>query len=289
MNTNENDVISIMCPTRGRPSNVKRLVESILTTAEKPEFLEILFYVDNDDETFPKEVEDLVQVTVFRGPNIWISNAHNFLYVHSQGNIIFSAGDDMIFQTNGWDNIVRAKFKLIPDGIGLVFGDDLGTHAGQIATHGFFHRNWVDALGTWVQPGRGSLWDMWSTENARLLNRFFFMENLIIEHRHYRQSSSAVSFDDTYARIRTSNASFRPEITYRKLSRERRHDRLLLTSIMHDSPPIESGYLLSELIVRLTKNRFSKETQIRLRSLRNIQLIFALTIAVSKKFLRIKL
>ena len=287
MNTNENNVISILCPTRGRPSNVKRLVESILTNAEKPELLEILFYVDNDDATFPKEIGELREVTVFRGPNIWISNAHNYLYVHSQGSIIFSAGDDMIFQTNGWDSIVREKFRVIPDGIGLVFGDDLGTHAGKIATHGFFHRNWVDALGTWVQPGRGSLWDMWSTENARLLNRLFFIDNLIIEHRHYRQSASTVSFDETYSRIRTSNASFRPEITYRKLSRERRHDRLLLASFMSDTPPVESNFMFSELLIKLFKSRMSDETKLRFRSLTNSELLFGFLNWSSKKLLRI--
>ncbi len=288
MNTSENSVISILCPTRGRPSNVKRLVESILTSAKRPELLEILFYVDNDDATFPKEIAELRGVTVFRGPNIWISNAHNYLYVHSQGSIIFSAGDDMIFQTNGWDNIVREKFRLIPAGIGLVFGDDLGTHAGKIATHGFFHRNWVDALGTWVQPGRGSLWDMWSTENARLLNRLFFMENLIIEHRHYRQSASAVSFDDTYARIRTSNASFKPEITYRKLSRERRHDRLLLASVMTDTPPIEPNFVFSEILVKLFKSRMSEESKLRFRSLTNKELLYVLLFSSTKKLLRMK-
>lgn len=288
MNNNENSVISILCPTRGRPSNVKRLVESILTSAEKPKLLEILFYVDNDDATFPKEIAELKEVTVFRGPNIWISNAHNYLYVHSQGSIIFSAGDDMIFQTKGWDSIVREKFRLIPDGIGLVFGDDLGTHAGKIATHGFFHRNWVDALGTWVQPGRGSLWDMWSTENARLLNRLFFIDNLIIEHRHYRQSASAVSFDETYSRIRTSNASFRPEITYRKLSRERRHDRLLLASFMSDTPPVESNFIFSELLIKLFRSRMREETKLRFRSLTNRELLFVLLHWSSKKLLRIK-
>ena len=277
-----------MCPTRGRPSNVKRLVESILNNAERPDLLEILFYVDNDDATFPCEIAELREVTVFRGPSIWISNAHNYLYVHSQGSIIFTAGDDMIFQTNGWDSIVREKFRLIPDGIGLVFGDDLGTHAGKIATHGFFHRNWVDALGTWVQPGRGSLWDMWSTENARILNRLFFIDNLIIEHRHYRQSASAVSFDETYSRIRTSNASFRPEITYRKLSRERRHDRLLLASYMSDTPPVESNFLFSEMLIRLFRFRMSDETKLRLASLTNSELIFGFLNWSSKKLLRIK-
>ena len=285
MNNNENSVISILCPTRGRPSNVKRLVESILTSAEKPELLEILFYVDNDDATFPKEIAELREVTVFRGPNIWISNAHNYLYVHSQGSIIFSAGDDMIFQTNGWDSIVREKFRLIPDGIGLVFGDDLGTHAGKIATHGFFHRNWVDALGTWVQPGRGSLWDMWSTENATLLNRLFFVKELVIEHRHYRQSSTGVDFDSTYARIRTSNASFRPEVTYRKLSRERRIDRILLAQRMSDQPKVERSYFFSSLFLNNQRFKLNDELSRRIASLNNFEFISSMPVYIVRRLI----
>jgi len=273
LNTYTEGFISILCPTRGRPENVKRLVDSVLSTASRSDYLEILFYVDNDDPSFPEDLEIHENVKVFRGPNIWISNAHNFLYVQSRGSILFSAGDDMIFQTVGWDNIIREKFQQIPDGIGLVFGNDLGTHAGKIATHGFFHRNWVDALGTWVQPGRGSIWDMWSTENARLINRLFFLKDLVIEHRHYRQSSSEVSFDNTYARIRTSNASFRPEKTFKKLARERRIDRLLLAQRMSRPPRIEYTYLLSSLLIDNTKIKQNFELSLRIATLSNFQMM----------------
>lgn len=286
MNTYTDGFISILCPTRARPENVKRLVDSILSNTSKSDYVEILFYVDNDDSTFPVEVEVHQNVKVFRGPNIWISNAHNFLYVQSRGTILFSAGDDMIFQTQGWDSLVRKKFELIPDGIGLLFGNDLGTHSGKIATHGFFHRNWIDALGTWVQPGRGSLWDLWSTENAQILKRLFYLENLVIEHRHYRQSAADVSFDETYARIRTSNASFRPEKTYKKLSRERRHDRLLLGKFMSETPPIESNYVIAEYLVKFFSSRFTDEAKLHYRSMTNVNLVFSVFLRLLIKCLR---
>jgi hypothetical protein len=269
----ESNLISILCPTRSRPENVKRMVESILSNADSPELCEILFYVDNDDFTFPLDVERLQTVKVYRGPSMWISNLHNYLYVNSRGEILFSAGDDMIFRTAGWDSIVREKFREIPDKIGLVFGDDLGTHAGKIATHGFFHRKWIDALGTWVQPGRGSLWDLWSTETARKLGRLFFVKPLVIEHRHYRQSSVGADFDSTYQRIRTSNSSFRPEISYKKLRRERRIDRLILSSVMSTQPPLELNYWLGEKSVSALKSRLNNENKLHIRTLANIDFI----------------
>ena len=269
----ESNLISILCPTRSRPENVKRMVDSILSNADSPELCEFLFYVDNDDFTFPPEIERLKTVKVFRGPSMWISNLHNHLYINSRGEFLFSAGDDMIFRTSGWDTIVREKFRQIPDKIGLVFGDDLGTHAGKIATHGFFHRKWVDSLGTWVQPGRGSLWDLWSTETARKLDRLFFDKALVIEHRHYRQSSVGADFDSTYHRIRTSNSSFRPEISYKKLKRERRIDRLILSSVMSTPPPLEVNYWLSEKFVVALKSRLSDESKLRIRTIGNLGFI----------------
>ena len=280
----QSGLISILCPTRNRPENVVRLVNSILETVSNRDLVEILFYVDQDDQTFTEHIRHLANIQVFQGPNIWISNAHNFLYVMSKGEIIFSAGDDMIFQTRNWDILVRDKFHEINDGIGLVFGNDLGTHAGKIATHGFFHRNWIDVLGTWVQPGRGSLWDMWSTENARILNRLYFLKDLVIEHRHYRQSTKGAEFDSTYARIRTSNSSFRPEITYRKLARERRIDRILLAEKMSEIPPRESSYLLAGLLAKKKGIRDNREFFLRISTLDNYAMLLQFPL-ISFRFL----
>ena len=44
--------ISILCPTRGRPENVIRLIESIKETTTFIDQIELLFYVDNDDATY---------------------------------------------------------------------------------------------------------------------------------------------------------------------------------------------------------------------------------------------
>ncbi len=262
--------ISILCPTRERPDQVIRLIESLLKNAREPEKLEILFYIDHDDQTFPNvdRYEDIVKV--FQGPRTWISNAHNFLYSHSQGEIIMTAADDMVFRTLGWDSAVYAAFDSVPDKIILVYGNDLGTHAGKIATHGFFHRKWVEALGTWVQPGRGSLWDLWSTENARKLGRLMYLEDLIIEHVHYRQSKVEVKFDNTYSFVRSMNSSFRPEVTYKKLKRERRIDRILLSEKMESAPKSELNYSIGRFVCRYMLKNSNLEQKRRIQSVTNL-------------------
>jgi hypothetical protein len=241
------DVISILCPTRNRPHNVVRLVNSARNLARFPELLEFLFYVDNDDFSFP----DIDGVKVIRGPRVWISNSHNALYPHSNGQLLMTAGDDMEFLTKNWDVIIRNSFDSFPDKIVLVYGNDLGTHAGKIAVHGFFHRKWVDVLGTWVQPGRGSLWDLWSTDVAKSLGRLVYIPELHIKHIHYRQGLKEAEFDGTYKYVSVNNQIFRPKITYDLLARERRIDHILLSEHMSSLPPINRKYLLSTCFVRV--------------------------------------
>ena len=42
--------ISILVPTRKRVQNVKRLIESVYNTAQNIKNIELLFYVDDDDQ-----------------------------------------------------------------------------------------------------------------------------------------------------------------------------------------------------------------------------------------------
>ena len=264
----KNGVISILCPTRERPENVKKLVESARKMASKPEALEFIFYVDHDDDTFP-EVEDVVLV---HGPRLWISNAQNILYSHAMGEILMTAGDDMEFLTRGWDETVRKTFEGIPDRIALVFGNDLATHAGDIAVHGFFHRRWVNALGTWVQPGRGSLWDLWSTDVAKKLDRFVYLKDLHIKHVHYRQGAKEASFDATYQYVYKNNSSFDPMKTYKLLERERRIDTILLSELMESKLPLDYRYYFSTLIHRFVEHKLSKIKSRKLLTLSNWEL-----------------
>lgn len=251
----EKGKISILCPTRSRPENVLRFLRTAKSTAAEFTSLEFLFFVDADDQSFPaKQVKEYgSKVKIIRGPRQWLSNAHNILYNSACGEMLMTAGDDMTFEVDNWDNIVRAHFENSKDKISLLFGDDKATHSGKLAVHGFFHQHWVHVVGTWVQPGRGSLWDLWSYENASILKRLTFEPNLVIPHLHYRQGTGLAIFDQTYEQIYKSNRSFRPEITFRLLERERRIDRILLKEAMDADSPIEKLYFLSEFINKRVK------------------------------------
>ncbi len=263
--------ISVLCPTRERPENVLRLLHTAKSTSADFKKLEFLFFVDSDDQSFPnREIREFGNtVKIIRGPRQWLSNAHNILYNSASGEILMTAGDDMSFESDKWDNIVRAHFESSSDKISLLFGDDKATHSGKLAVHGFFHQHWIHVVGTWVQPGRGSLWDFWSFTNALILKRLTFQPKLIIPHIHYRQGKGAAKFDQTYKSTYKSNKSFRPEITFKLLERERRIDRILLREAMDTDPPIERRYVLSEILNRKVKGVDSR----RLLSMSNSQVL----------------
>ena len=99
-------MISILCPTRGRPENVIRKVRSILSTSERPDLVEIIFYVDNDDVSFPKTILKNGNVIVVNGPRMWLSILQNVLYSYPKGEILMYTGDDVVFETKNWDKII---------------------------------------------------------------------------------------------------------------------------------------------------------------------------------------
>lgn len=281
-------MISILTPTRGRPDNVKRLVDSALTTAKFPDEVELLFYVDSDDETFPTEIES-ENVRLIRGPRMWLSVLQNILYANCRGEIVMYAGDDLVFKTQNWDEKVINAIEKFPDKLVLVYPNDLATHGESMAIHGFLHRNWINAVGCWVAPGRGSLYDLWHTDVARKLGRLKYLEDVHIAHVHYRQGEGLATFDETYKYVSSATRSWVPMNTYKKLARERRIDLVLLTEKLQGNTPKDSNYVIGEWLSR-NKDRLGLRNldQRRLRTLSNIEILPVILKNIFKVLLRLR-
>lgn len=172
--------ISILCPTRGRPQNVSRLVDSIEKTSTI--MPEIVFYVDEDDDSFP-QVFTSPEIKVVRGPRIIMSEMWNKCVEASTGEILMMGGDDLIFRTKGWDDQVRRAFASFPDRLVFVHGEDCYWHE-KFGTHGFLHRNWVKEVGYLCPPHYASDYnDSHVNEVANYINRRVFLP-FVTEHMH---------------------------------------------------------------------------------------------------------
>ena len=269
-------MISILCPTRGRPDNVVRKVQSILSTASEPNLVEILFYVDLDDYTFPNEILEFSNVKKVVGPRMWLSILQNILYAQASGEIIMYSGDDVVFESNNWDKMVRNEFSASEDKILLVYGSDGGYYGEKIALHGFLHREWINAVGCWVQPGRAVPYDYWHTENARQIGRLRYLNNVKFKHIHFRQGGAVADFDRTYADVSNLHNAFRPLETYKLVERERRIDRILLIEKMIIKPRLELRYLFSEFFSTLPFLELDSLQTRRIKTFKNHSLILYL-------------
>jgi glycosyltransferase involved in cell wall biosynthesis len=192
-------MISILSPTRKRPQNITRLVDSIVNTVSNISDVELLVYIDDDDEeSIPalQEAAERINVNAVQGNKLIGSQMYNELGKLAQGEIIMFAADDIVFGTKNWDLIVQAEFNKFEDKILFVYGND-GFQNGRIGTHGFIHRHWVDIVGYVLPPQLASSYtDEWVTELAIRAGRNLYLPDLMVEHFH--PANGKAPNDETY-------------------------------------------------------------------------------------------
>ena len=194
-------MISILCPTRNRPQNLIRLVDSLVSTVSDIQNVELLVYIDDDDqESIPalSAIAERVNTNAVQGNKLIGSQMYNELVKMAKGDIIMFAADDIVFGTPKWDVIVQQEFDKFEDKILFVYGED-GFQHGRIGTHGFIHRHWVELLGYVLPPKLASAYtDEWVTELADRAGRRCYMPNLVVEHMH--PAVGKAPNDETYTK-----------------------------------------------------------------------------------------
>lgn len=229
---NKPDLISVLVPSRGRPEMFKRMYDTLVDTATFPRAIEVVAYLDDDDperDDYPVETE--TKIVYVNGERILLSEAWNAAYQWASGEILMHCGDDLTFNTPGWDQRVREEFSKIPDRIGLVFADDLSTNFPDLATHGFVHRRWVDAVGYFLPPLFSCDWnDVWLTEVAQKIGRAIPMPDVVIEHHHY--TFGKAERDETHAEREERGARDDVVSIFKNTAQNRASDAMKLKKAM---------------------------------------------------------
>ena len=168
-------MISILCPSRGRPELAKKMIDSAIAHSISP--LEILLYI-NEDDSLLEEYRSLIKDEyLIVGPDRSPAYSWNRLAEICTGDILFLMGDDATFGTHGWDTLVENEFNKIPDKIACVYPVVPGIKKVN-NPHFCIHRNWYTALGYFVPP---HFWhwyvDTWTRELAQRINRYVRMDN----------------------------------------------------------------------------------------------------------------
>jgi hypothetical protein len=200
---------------------MRRLVTSARETASNPIDLEFIFYIDDDDEVSAMVADELGAVAV-RGPRIVLSEMWNRCWDEAKHDVAMHCGDDIVFRSQNWDLHVLHAFERFPDKIVLVHGRD-GYQDQTLATHGFLHRNWVNALGYFVPPYFSSDYnDLWNTEIADAVNRRVYIPDIYTEHMHPAVGKGA--WDQTHQERLVRHARDNVDRMYRDLLPQRLND-----------------------------------------------------------------
>lgn len=226
---NKPEMISLLVPTRGRPNEFYRMATSALETATHVSRVEIVTYLDDDDP-------DVYCYQPVNGnfyhvrPRILLSETWNYCYERAKGPIYMHCGDDIVFRTPGWDTVVRRTFAESEDKLILVHGDDCSPNTDALATHGFLHRRWIEAVGYFLPPLFSSDWnDVWLTEVADMVGRRVKIP-IVTEHMHY--AFGKAEYDQTYQEREIRGSEDGVVELFKRTVADRQRDAALLRKAM---------------------------------------------------------
>lgn len=200
--------LAVIVPSRGRPRQLRELVDAIYDTAETD--VRVVAAVDDDDPTldaYGRALEGVeVNTVVYRGGRRSLSGWTNHLaQLELEGasppRYLASLGDDHRPITPGWDRkLIEAAEALGPGG-GWAYGDDL-LQGARLPTAWVVSAEITRALGWVMLPACAHMYvDNAVLELGRHCGRIVYRRDVVIEHLH--PVAHKGQWDDSY---RESNA-----------------------------------------------------------------------------------
>lgn len=175
-------------------------------------------YIDDDDTSYDSmEIGWFDNWVKVRGPRhhdglVNLSVKWNECYEVAQGDVFMHCGDDIIFRTPGWDEVVREAFDEVPDKVLFAFGRDGYQDGNNFGTHGFIHRTWVDTVGYLFPPYFVSDYnDTFLNDVSKLIDRHREIP-IFTEHMHYICGKAEID-QNTRERLER-HAEHRPDELY---------------------------------------------------------------------------
>lgn len=199
--------ILIVLPSRGRPW---KLLESIASIQSTSSSCDILVCTDSDDLTSP----------LIRHPRVmhWSGPRKSFVqwvnlgvkaFVHDYWVFAWGA-DDVLFKTEGWDDIVMTKMSRKDD---IIYGSD-GVQNEKLPTHPFVGCAYPRSLGYFIYPALKHYYaDNWFHHLGKSRNRITYVPEIKTTHRHHCNGSSKVDQTYTDANKRYFDADYKTFVT----------------------------------------------------------------------------
>jgi len=185
--------IAILVPSRERMNRRLTMLTSILTSVKDINNVTVYFGVDEDDPTRDMIKRVATAIPCVRivdikndGKFIGLGKMWNICVDASTEEIISMIGDDMVFLTQGWDEILINEFIDTPkDQIKGIHCDD-GYHGSKLAVNFFCHRRYAEVVGRFMREEFRINWiDQWLHQVFNSVGRLKYCGNILIEHRHW--------------------------------------------------------------------------------------------------------
>lgn len=175
-------MISVCCPTRGRPDFAVRLYESIINTAKNK--VELVLAVDEDDPLLSEYKVKCPEAKFVIGDRHVLGTLYNRMWKQSSGEILMLTGDDMYFITKNWDLEVEKIVHSYPDKICFITGN-IGLGNGHFIgpLYLFVTKRVCDILGYFCPPWLNRWVDIWVADVGEKVGRLFRAE-ISIDHVH---------------------------------------------------------------------------------------------------------
>ena len=145
-------MLAVVCPSRGRPIQCQKMVESVLQTSKA----DVLVYVDQDDVPSHRMSfwDERAKLTI--GEPIGRGNAVNALCrAFPDYRAYLMVSDDIVFVRPGWDAEIEAAMDAFSNDIGLVHlkGSNTQQSKGEPWVNwACVSRTWLDTLGWFNYP-----------------------------------------------------------------------------------------------------------------------------------------
>jgi len=176
-------MLAVLVPSRGRPNNLRRLVDAIHATATG--HVTVMTRIDDDDPAHDGYAG--IADATLTGPRIFYGASINQLAEYAmncRASHLAMFGDDVLPETVGWDQLL---IDALGDSLGIAYGSDglEHLHGPDLPTHFITQTDLYRRLGWLVLPTLRHLYaDDVAREIGRGLNNLTYLPTVSLRHLH---------------------------------------------------------------------------------------------------------
>ena len=203
--------ISILIPTRNRSKKLDRFLNTLKLKTSKINRIELLILFDQDEpdlknyEQILENYSGFLEIKIFKKNLKTHAERNNFLAKNIQGTIIFPANDDIVIETNNWDDLLDIEVSKFKKGDPLCIWPDSGNKYPFLHCHfPIINDIWYQKLG-YVGSELFNFWylDTWICDLAKRSGKMIYAKK--IKFKEFNAQANIEEFDETYVKNISDN------------------------------------------------------------------------------------